>query len=202
MDTSVNAVSYLSRAKLLQQSGEKATLIYAALELRCGIEARLKEHTSVAIGVSKTQTQEWEIKKLARTLNQAFGLGDSMLIVFLAMEDGRNCQFMCAPVNSQLQEIGKRCGGYLHAIKPERVSSAEFWRELKAMVMEGCGLLELACFSEILRPTIDEGLHFQLLPGDQRVSIVQDLQAGKPGKFSTVKLTPAGPMTYYPASEI
>ena len=201
MSSPVSAVSYLSRAQALRKSGEKASLIYAALELRCGVEARLQAHASVAKGISKRQAEQWEIKKLARTLDQAFGLGDSMLLVFLSMEDGRACQFIYAPVSSRLQEIAKRCGDYLHALPPERVASREFWSELRSMLTEGCGLLELACSSEILRPTVEGGLHFELQPDDPRVSIVQAIQAGASGKFSIATLTPAGPLTYYPANE-
>ena len=69
------------------------------------------------------------------------------------------------------------------------------------MLTEGCGLLELACSSEILRPTVEGGLHFELQPDDPRVSIVQAIQAGASGKFSIATLTPAGPLTYYPANE-
>src|ERR1700752_436165 len=102
MNNPVSAASYLARAHALRKSGEKASLIYAALELRCGVEARLRAHASVAPGVSKREAERWEVKNLARTLDRAFGLGDSMLLVFLTMEDGRTCQFIYAPVNSRL----------------------------------------------------------------------------------------------------
>jgi hypothetical protein len=201
MSNPVSAASYLGRAQALRKLKDKASLIYAALELRCGIEARLQEHASLAPGISKAQADEWEIKKLSRTIDAAFGLGDSMLLVFVTMGDGRSCQFMYAPVSSRLQEIGKRCGDYLHALDPGRVVTGVFWTELGAMLKEGCGLLELACSSEILRPTLDKGLHFSMPPDDLRVGIVQDLVAGKPGKYSTVKLTPIGPLTYYEPEE-
>jgi hypothetical protein len=151
--------------------------------------------------VSKRQADEWKIKKLARTLEAAFGLGDSMLIVFVNMEDGRSCQFMYAPVTARLQEIAQRCGECLHALPPERVAAPEFWSELRSMVTEGCALLELACASEILRPTVSSGLHFELKPEDPRIPVVEDLLSGMPSRVSTATLTPAGPMTFYPANE-
>lgn len=199
MNSPVSAVSYLARAQALCKMHDKASLIYAALELRCGVEARLKEHVAVAHGVSKNQVEQWEINKLARTLDEAFGLGDTFLIVFASMSDGRSCQFIYAPVNTRLREIAKRCGDYLHAIRPDRVEMSEFWKELQSMVEEGCTLLELACSSEILRPTIESGLHFQLSPEDPRVQIVQDFLAGMPCEFSTFNITPTGPFTIYPA---
>jgi len=201
MNSPVSASSYLARAQALRKTTDKASLIYATLELRCGIEARLQEHASVAHGVSRRKAEEWEIKNLARTLEQAFALGDSLLWVFLTLEDGRSCQFMYAPVSTRLQDIGKRCGDYLHAIRPERVERESFWVELREMVKEGCGLLELACASEILRPTVETGLHFSLKPEDPRVAIVQDYLAGAQAKLTTATLTPTSRMTYYPADE-
>lgn len=201
MTYSVAPSDYAARAQALRKAGDTPSLVYAALELRCGIEARLQQHAAVAVGVSKSQATQWEIKKLARTLDQAFGLGDSILLVFVNMNDGRSCQFMYAPVSSRLQEVGKRCGDYLHALRPDRTSTEGFWAELRKLITEGCGLLDLACSSEILRPTVETGLHFDLRPDDTRIEIVKDLIAGVPGKFTTATIFPTGPMTYYPADE-
>ena len=202
MDSPVSAISYLARAKALFKSEDKASLVYSALELRCGVEARLQEHASVAIGVSKNQATQWEIKKLSKTIETAFGLGDSFLIVQLQMEDGRACGFFYAPVNSRLQEIAMRFGDYLHAVPHDRVQDSRFWSELRTMLEEGCPLLELACSSELLRPSIEHGLHFVLPPSDPRIAIVQDFQNGAPGTFSTATITPTGPMTFYPPDEV
>lgn len=202
MDSPVSAISYLSRAQSLSKSEDKASLIYSALELRCGVEARLQEHASLAIGVAKSQATQWEIKKLAKTIESAFGLGDSFLIVTLQMGDGRACEFLYAPVSSRLQEIAKRFGVYLHAVPPHRVQDPMFWSELKSMLEEGCRLLELACSSELLRPSIEHGLHFALAADDPRIEILEDLQSGATGAFSSVKFTPSAPMTFYPADEV
>ena len=136
------------------------------------------EHVAVADGVSKRQINEWKIRNLGRTIEGSFGLGDSMLLVFLTMSDGRVCQFMYAPVTARLQEIGEKCGDYLHAIHPDRLAKSGFWDEFRSLVTEGCHLLELACSSEILKPTVHSGLHFCLPPDDQRMGIVQDLIGG------------------------
>ncbi|WP_347249948.1 hypothetical protein [Zoogloea sp.] len=201
MNTPVSAASYLARSQELRKSGDKASLFYSALELRCGIEARLKEHVAVADGVSKRQINEWKIRNLGRTIEGSFGLGDSMLLVFLTMSDGRVCQFMYAPVTARLQEIGEKCGDYLHAIHPDRLAKSGFWDEFRSLVTEGCHLLELACSSEILKPTVHSGLHFCLPPDDQRMGIVQDLIGGAPGQFSTATITPTGPLTFYPSDD-
>jgi hypothetical protein len=201
MDSPVSAHSYLARAKALLKSNDKASLFYAALELRCGVEARLQEHIAVAPNISNTQKREWEIKKLGRTLDQSFGLGDSFLLVFLNLEDGRQCQFIYAPVSARLQDIAKRCGDYLHALPTNRIDSDGFWEEFRSLISEGCGLLNISCSSEILRPSIDHGLHFTLNHDDPRVSLIEAFRSGAAGSFQTAKITPAGPLTYYPADD-
>lgn len=201
MDSPVSAISYLSRAKQLLSSGDKASLFYAALELRCGVEARLKEHAAVAAGVSKTQLGHYEIRKLSKTVEEAFGLGDTFLVVFLELVDGRAGQFMYAPVNTQLQSIAARLGDYLHAVPHEKVVADGFWENLRSQLTEGCGLLELACSSEVLRPSFDQGLHFCLPPEDSRVAIIVDYMNGMEGTVRAATITPVGPLTYYPGDE-
>lgn len=198
MDSPVSAISYLERAKELRLSEDRASQIYAALELRCGVEARLQEHAAATTSVSKRQATRYEIAKIGKAIDLAFGLGDSLLIVNLRMEDGRECNFVYAPVSDRLKEIAMRCGDYLHAMRLEKVSAPNFWNELSAMLEEGCNLLEVACSSEVLCPSLQDGLHFSLPLDDPRIPIVQDYQAGDRGSFSTVKFTPTGRMTFYP----
>jgi hypothetical protein len=203
MDSPVSALSYLHRAKellaLADSERDKAKLIYSALELRCGVEARLKEHGAVAVGVTKSQLDRYEIPKLAKTIETAFGLGDKLLLVFLELADGRGARFTYAPVGSQLQDIAKKLGEYLHAVEQEKATSPDFWTKLREMLGEGCVLLELACTSEVLRPTPEHGLHFCLRPDDQRLPIVKDYMQGTKGAFRFVTIEPAGRMTVYPA---
>lgn len=132
---------------------------------------------------------------------EAFGLGDTFLIVFLELVDGRAGQFMYAPVTTQHQAIAARLGDYLHAVPHENIVVDGFWENLRSQLTEGCGLLELACSSEVLRPTLDQGLHFCLPPEDSRVAIIADYMSGVEGTFRTATITPVGPLTYYPGDE-
>lgn len=202
MGSPVSAISYLGRAKQLLQAGDKASLIYAALELRCGVEARLKEHAAVAVGVTKAQRSHYEIRKLSKTVNDAFGLGDKFLFVFLELVDGRVGQFNYLPVNRQLQDIAVRLGDYLHAVPHAQVVREDFWQWLRSALTEGCSLLELACSSEVLRPTFEHGLHFCISPDDSRAEILKDYMQGTEGSFRTATFTPLGRMTYYPADDV
>lgn len=197
MDSPVSSISYLSRAKSLRDSEDKAQLIYAALELRCGVEAKLKEIATAAPNISKNKSKQWEIPKLSKTIDGAFNLGDSFQIIHLKMENGTECSFLYAPVNKRLQEIAMKCGDYLHAIPNRRIQDIEFWSKLRKMLEEGCSLLELACNSEILCPSMEQGLHFSLSPDDPRITVIKDYQSGVKGSFSTVTITPTASGTFY-----
>lgn len=202
MDYSCRSIDYLERTERLRKQEDTASLMYAALELRCGIEARLKEYATNVIGISKTQAREWEITKLGRTLESSYGLGDAMLLIFITLSSGQTGQFLYAPVSAQLRKIGKMAGDYLHVPQPDAASKGEYWNRLSSMLHEGCGLLRLACSGEVLRPSFGDGLHIALETNDPRVQLVQDLQNGAEAQFSVVNITPAGPITYYPADEV
>lgn len=199
MDSPVSAISYLARAEELLKSPRREEHIYSALELRCGVEARLKEYATAAAGVSKTQLGQYEIRKLSKTVRNAFGLNDSFLLVFLQLIDGRQAQFTYSPVTRELQDIATKLGRYLHAVSHDEASSDTFWLTLRKMLTEGCALLKLACHSEILRPTLEHGLHFNLPPEDPRIEIIKAYQSGVEGALSTFTLTPQGKMTIYPS---
>lgn len=194
------SIDYLARAERLRKKEEAESLMYAALELRCGVEARMREYTNHAIGISRAKAQEWEIKKLGRTLETVYGTGDTMLVIRISLSSGLAGQFIYAPVSSRLQEIAKKIGAFLHAGGMD-FDSVEQWSELRAILHEGCGLLQLCCAGEVLRPSFSDGLHFALAPGDPRVQLVREIQNGAEPTISIVNITPAGPISYYPVSE-
>jgi len=182
----------------MREHGDAVSLMYAALELRCGIEARLQEFAAHVPGITKKQAREWEIKKLGRTLDAAFRAGDRILLLLVQLHSGQVAQFMYAPVTSRLQEIGKRCGDYLHVRPGLDEDDDRRWAQLSQMLHEGCGLLRMSCSSEILCPTMPEGLHIVLAEDDPRLEAVKALQNGNHAGVQIMTITPTGPITYYP----
>lgn len=193
------AADHLARAETLRKERDSASLTYAALELRLGIEARLKEYVDLVVGVSESVKSRWEIAKLGKTLESKYGLADGMQIIFVTLNEQR-VQFMYVPVSTRLQQIGGLLGGYLHWKPLEPGVESRYWDELASLLHEGCGLLQLACAGEVLRPSFSDGLHFILDAADPRVPIVKALCDGAPAKFEVFQITPVGPITYYPAN--
>ena len=197
MNYPLRSIDYLERADAQRKLTSVANLRYAALELRCGIEARLKEYASHAVGITKSQAREWEITKLGKTLDTAFGTGDTIFIIIIDLESGLSGQFIYAPVTSRLQEIGKRLGFYLHAQSADTYNEEEYLTHLKSLLHEGCGLLRLACSGEVLRPTIQHGLQLVLDADDPRIKIVEAIQAGERKRIQILNIDPVGAMTFY-----
>lgn len=196
------SIDFLERAEQLRSDNDPARLLYAALELRLGIEMRLNEYAAHVIGISKAKAQEWEIKRLGKTLHEAYGLGEKMLVIIMRLSDESEAQFLYAPVSHRLQEIGKRLGAFLHV--PRLITSAfgdSDQEELRTLLHEGCGLLRLACAGEVLRPSMSDGILVALDGDDPRSRLIESYQRGVEAEFHVFDITPAGPVTYYPADD-
>lgn len=68
----VKAKDHLARARARLDEHAPESLFYAALEIRCGIEARLKEYFDAQAETTKKKRQGWQISKLARQVESAF----------------------------------------------------------------------------------------------------------------------------------
>lgn len=201
MNRPTTSADYLERAEKLLQQPDASSLVYAALELRCGVEARMKEYALHSNAISKKQSRDWVIAKLARTIDSAFRLGDTMLILSVNLKSGGVARFLYTPVSSRLQEIAKRCGDYLHARQVQEEQTQEHWDELRKMLLEGCCLLSFACSGELVQPNVDDGLHFILEAGDSRIEAVRALQEGTHEGVTLFDFTPTGPPTYFAGDE-
>ncbi len=65
-DTTVEG--YLKRCKQRRDAGSLQDLLYAALELRLGVEMRLAESVQAVDGLTVAQRRQWKVVHLANTL--------------------------------------------------------------------------------------------------------------------------------------
>ena len=72
MDYETRPRGYLCRARKRLDEGTRESLIYAALELRCGVEGRLREYVAFAEGgMEAGQVKlDWQIRKLRARVSQ------------------------------------------------------------------------------------------------------------------------------------
>ncbi|OJY13203.1 MAG: hypothetical protein BGO99_09380 [Nitrosospira sp. 56-18] len=151
MTYSLAVSAYLKRIESLLKDNTEASLLYAALELRCGVEARLKEYLEPLEHIPKSQKKEWAIAKLGLSIQNAFQTGDKIMIFTVrSRSQDEECTLIYTPVSSRLQQIACRLGDYLHLPKDNSVENMGWWDSLRELIDEGYGELLLANSGELI----------------------------------------------------
>ncbi|WP_326538484.1 hypothetical protein [Pseudorhodoferax sp.] len=205
-DTSVQG--YLKRCKQLRDAGGLQDLLYAALELRMGVEARLAESVLAVEGLSPAQRRQWKVVHLASTLQSVkWSNGDDILVMLYHLEDpAETFQLNYFPVSKRLTETVGRLGDYLHRNERIVADPAAVHSELTTLVREGYGDLLMAGSSEMLGlPQLDPSngtlnVILKFPDGDPRASALHSaLQGKRKYRVDWLNITPVGQPTFYDA---
>ena len=123
MNYDTSSRSYLTRAKLNFDFGNNESLFYAAFELRCGVEARLKEYV-VKVDTVSLRKIPWKIKNLEKILAKSSNIHDKRYVfAFIHPKTKERHDVIYNPVSSKLRKIAKTLGDYLHCVDQNRVSN-------------------------------------------------------------------------------
>jgi len=174
---------FLIRAQRCFAQAEKAPemLLYAALELRLGIEARLNEHRTGAEQYADLKKRGWRVADLARDLEKFYKTG-TQIVSFTVLGEGgaSNRVFLFTPVTRRARQIAQQLGDYLHYT--ERFNPAEdMWKKrLEALVIEGMRELEVSTIGTLLAPPMwkpkahKATIFFERVNGETVESVLQD----------------------------
>lgn len=132
----IHSRDYLKRARRRLDENTSESLFYAAFELRCGIEARLREYLDVQEAVSEKKKSGWKIAQLAKDLERVFDVGDKAVKISIYSRDRRDLlyEFLYTPVTSGLRKKGQQLGDHLHASKSYHCPDDSWWRELRELL--------------------------------------------------------------------
>jgi len=127
---------YLERARKRLNEGSLESLLYAAFELRCGIEARLHQYLEAQERISNKKKHGWKIPKLAEELERIFRTGDKVVRIDILDENTREKRksFYYTPVNAELREKAQKLGSLMHHPKIYRASCDVWWNETKTFL--------------------------------------------------------------------
>lgn len=128
-------------------------LLYAALEIRLGIEARLHEYLDAAQKSAILKKRGWQVSKLAKDLDRRYKAKTKIVsFMILGIDGTSNRTFLFTPVTDRAKKIAEQLGNYLHY--SERVNQAEgAWRNrLELLVTEGIGELTISTTGTLLAP--------------------------------------------------
>lgn len=185
VDYPVSARAYLQRARDLISDGSPASFFYAAFELRCGVEARLKEYLEPHDHIPEGRRTEWRVTNLHRTTQAVFQLADqiSRVRITRAGHGSPIATLFYTPVSTRLRALAERFGNYLHAQSEYRSPDAPFWANLRAELDEAVHLLTEATTGTLLGPmlrksgTKQANMPVELLPDDpQNATALKDLK--------------------------
>ena len=115
MSYRTGARDYLNRARVQLDEGTPEALFYAAFELRCGIEQRMREYLEAWDHVSEKKKRGWKIPDLGRSLDQTFKLGDKVAKFTVSARDRSKVYgvFYYTPVSEKLKAMAGQLGNYL-----------------------------------------------------------------------------------------
>jgi hypothetical protein len=149
---------YLARAQALRASGRPESLLYAGLEIRCGIEARLHEYLAGAAKVAIVKRDLWQIRHLAREVESAFDVHTkAVVITFSHPETGEKMKIEYTPVTPELRKIGEKLGDFLHFTPAHGATTARFIERLASVVDLGISGLAFATRGTLLGPPCGSG---------------------------------------------
>ena len=175
-----NPSSYAKRATQLLASNEPADLLYAVLEIRMGVEARLHSYIQASEEVNAALKKGWEIPKLFKGLEKTFSNSRQVMELVISSESTPPLKLHFIPISNRLRKFAERSGDVLHH-SPKREQSEKWWSELRERTKSALVDLNICASASLLgvplmNPRTNQFTPKFLFPsGDPRLQIIQDL---------------------------
>lgn len=151
----IAAEAYLTRAEQRLSEPSSESLFYAAFELRCGIEQRMREYLEVRTDISKKRKQGWQIAKLGADLDRVFRTGDQIAEITMHHEGmDEPVVLRYVPVRQELRRMAERLGGLLHAAKEFHPPDDRWWNSTDAYLRAVASELRTAVSGSLLGPPL------------------------------------------------
>ena len=190
--------NFAQRAAGLAATGTRADLIYAALEVRMGVEARLQSYVQANDEVSSALKKGWQIPKLFKGLEKTFS-NSSQVVEFVTSVPGvEPVKMHFIPVSSRLRGHAERFGNALH-LTAHSHSSERWWADLKLSVDEAVRDLEVCAQATLLGVPLRDPrtghvlTTFEFHNDDPRLELMQRLAESKaPHNFMVTYLSTEG----------
>lgn len=147
----VDTKSYLRRARERLDEKKLESFFYAAFELRCGIEQRMREYLEFQEHVSDKRKQGWRIPDLGKTTEKAFK-GFDKIAKFTFTDSSRKktyCILYYTPVTTELKILGGKLGNYLHSMLTYKDFDDPWWHEFRELLESAYKELRFSCFGNL-----------------------------------------------------
>lgn len=159
MEYDASSREYLARARKRMQEGTGESMIYAALELRAGIEARYHEYLDVWAHISDNVKKGWQLAMLGKAAQKAFKIGDKVVEVTIADDNVENVSAVIyhTPISKALHRRAEKLGDFLHAVRNSAHHNEQWWTKLRSEVSYCANALTVANMGILLGPPLKRG---------------------------------------------
>jgi len=144
----IDAENCIRRARILLKQDKEMSLVYAALELRLGIECRLQQYLEPHGHIPKRCRETYRLNKLNRTILNYLKINDKIVKVTVRHKKLKKPMILYyTPVRPKLVDIGGKLGDYLHC----PISSIE---NLRKLLTKGIEELSLSSMGTLMGPPL------------------------------------------------
>ena len=190
--------SFVARGRGLFDSGDYANLLYAALEVRMGTEARLQSYVHAHKQISGQIKNGWKIKELADSLAKHFVKDDLVAQVTVTETSGAPpvATLQYIPVSAELRKVAEQLGNYLHHREYKVNRDESWWAKLRELVSSGLDHLSVCAGGTLLGPPLwrpstgEVDIKLELHKDDSCISAFQELASTKRQLIFGVKYEP------------
>ena len=171
--------AFADRAGELLATGSRASLLYAALEIRMGAEARLQSYVQASDEVTAALKRGWQVHKLFKGLERTFS-NSNQVVRFTVRTQDREVEMHFIPVRQRLLDHVNRFGNALHYSSGGHADDA-WWGDLELSARDALQELRVCAKATLLgvplmRTDSTEVLtKFEFPAGDARAAYLMDL---------------------------
>ena len=151
--------AHFKRAEALFLARDDASLIYCALELRLGVESRMREYLEPLSHIPKAHKKEWAVSKLGKNIKEAFKIEDKISCFTIQHPSGSGATLTLRyiPVARRLQDLTAKVGDYLHHPGFNKLSSQTERKNLRDLLDEALDWLHYANSGEFIGAPLMRG---------------------------------------------
>jgi hypothetical protein len=151
--------AHLKRAEALFLAGDDASLIYCALELRLGVESRMREYLEPLNHIPKAHKKEWAVSKLGKNIKEAFKIEDKISCFTIQHPNGSGATLTLRyiPIARRLKDLTAKIGDYLHHPGFNKLTDQAERQKLRALLDEALDWLNYANSGEFIGAPLMRG---------------------------------------------
>ncbi|MDP3610189.1 MAG: hypothetical protein Q8R74_14060 [Methylophilus sp.] len=191
-----NSIKFAARARELFESDSRANHLYAALELRLGIEARTQTYIQTNDQISKEIKNGYHAGKLTKALKATHSDGKFVAKISFQIDSDKQIvrsSYHFIPLSENLLGIYNKLGDFLHYKENGHSFEDAWWDKLKLLLNSGIRDLEVCSNGGLLgvpiwqKSTGQINVKLELASEDPRYEIIKNLAISKESHIVNVE---------------